>query len=102
MTTIVDNEEELNEEEGGPLLDSLSDLSDSITQIIHERIAANPLVQENERKMAFSSICQMLSLNAMVDLAEEIECDPLDIVDTWANAFYEALDLDADDEEETA
>ncbi len=100
----IDNELELDESESSPVLDALSDIGDSIADLLREKISQNSLVSEKERTLAFSSVCQMLSLNAMVDLAQEIECDPLDIVDTWTNSFYEVLggEEDGDEDEDVA
>ncbi len=104
MTTMIDNEDdiELDMEAAGPLLDAFAEIGDNITKVIQDEIAKNPLIAADQRTVAFASVCQMLSMNAMLELAEEVECDPLEIVDTWANAFYEAFDVEEDDEEEEA
>ena len=71
-------------------------LSEEIAPLIQEKIGKEALLS-NESVLAFSGVCQMLTMNAIVDLAEEIECDPLDVVDSWANSFYEALDDGSDE-----
>lgn len=85
------------EEVSEPFMEAVMKLSESITPMIQEKIKADGLLK-SEGALAFSGVCQMLTLNALIDLSEETECDPLDLVDSWANSFYEALDDGSDEE----
>lgn len=102
MSTQIDQVE--MEEVSEPFMEAVMKVSEVVTPMIQEKIAADGLLK-SEGALAFSGVCQMLTLNAIVELAEETECDPLDLVDSWANSFYEALDdgeNDLEDEEEEA
>lgn len=98
MSTIIDDAAEM-EEVSEPFMEAVMKLSESVTPVIMEKISADALLK-SEGALAFSGVCQMLTLNALIELAEETECDPLDLVDSWANSFYEALDDGSDDGEE--
>ena len=103
MSTQIDEAAEM-EEVSEPFMEAVMKVSEAVTPMIQEKIAADGLLK-SEGALAFSGVCQMLTLNALIELAEETECDPLDLVDSWANSFYEALDDGEDeieDEEEEA
>lgn len=99
MSTMVEQDE--MDEMSEPFMEAVMKVSEEIAPLIQERINKEALFKQ-ENALAFSGVCQMLTMNAIVDLAEATECDPLDIVDSWANSFYEALDdgSDEDDGEE--
>lgn len=98
MSTEIENAAEM-EEVSEPFMEAVMKVSEELTPIIMEKIAADGILK-SEGALAFSGVCQMLTLNALIELAEETECDPLDLVDSWANSFYEALDDEEDDVED--
>lgn len=80
-------------------IDALFALNQSIQSDIRSRVQSIIGDDPAAAEAIFRSLIQMITFEVIIQTAESEEVDPRDVVDEWAENFYEALDAEEEDDE---